>query len=328
VSKILITGGSGFIGTNLVEHYRNLGDEVLNIDLAAPRNSAHSGNWQKTDILDNAKLEQIVTEFSPDVIFHMAARTDLNGTDVRGYAANTDGVRNLVMAARGVSGLRRIVFASSMLVCKLGYQPTDENDCNPRTYYGESKVIGEQIVRHEAGSSLPWTIVRPTSIWGPWFDAPYKNFFDAIRKGLYFHPAGVRVERSYGYVLNSVYQLGMLAESDRHIVQSKTFYLADYEPLDLRQWAQVIQQTMQVSPIRDAPLFVFKCAAIVGDLLKRMGMSSVPMTTFRLNNMRTDVVFDMEHLARICGVLPHDTVSGVQATVEWMNRCATSDSSN
>ena len=67
----------------------------------------------------------------------------------------------------GLNELKKIIIASSMLVCELGYSPKNFNDYKPNTLYGESKVLTEKIVKKFKNS---WTIVRPTSIWGPWFE--------------------------------------------------------------------------------------------------------------------------------------------------------------
>ena len=85
MNKILVTDGSGFIGTNLIEHYKSIGDKVFNIDVKQPRNIGHVDQWYKVDILDKDKLAIIVKEIEPNIVFHMAARTDLNGLNVDRY---------------------------------------------------------------------------------------------------------------------------------------------------------------------------------------------------------------------------------------------------
>ena len=56
MKKVIITGGSGFIGTNLVEYYAAAGHEVFNLDIAKPRNPLHTNYWHKVNILDAGAL--------------------------------------------------------------------------------------------------------------------------------------------------------------------------------------------------------------------------------------------------------------------------------
>ncbi len=320
MERVFITGGSGFIGTNLVQYYLDHDVEVMNYDICPPRNVLHADYWHRADILDGSALLKAVQDFNPDYVFHLAARTDLDGKNIEDYAANTRGVSNLVGAAKGVSNLKRVVFASSMLVCKLGYQPTNDTDYMPSTFYGESKVAGEVIVREEIGDAFEWLIVRPTSIWGPWFDVPYKKFFTAVVKGYYFHPKNLKVMRSYGFVLNAVHELAKLASCSKEMVRSKTFYLADYVPIELKAWGEMIQKASNSRKIREIPVAIFIVAAGLGDILKRLGYAEPPMSTFRFNNMRTNAIFDMDGVKQLCGELPFSTREGVESTVDWMKQ--------
>src|ERR671922_1732439 len=104
--RILITGGSGFIGTNLVEHFRAEGAALLNLDTRPPRNRAHAPCWRKMDILDAGSVKDAFKEFSPTHLVHMAARTDLGGRTIGDYAANTAGLANVIDAAANEHGLR------------------------------------------------------------------------------------------------------------------------------------------------------------------------------------------------------------------------------
>lgn len=316
--RVLVTGGSGFIGTNLVEYFHSRGDDVVNIDIACPRNPTHASLWQKADILNAQALKLATEAFSPHFVFHMAARTDLDGQRIEDYSANIDGVRNVIDALQTLPDLRRAIFASSMLVCKLGYQPRDDHDCNPATVYGASKVEGEKLVRR-LGTNMPWVMVRPTSLWGPWFDIPYRTFFDAVRSGWYVHPKAVSVRRSYGFVLNSVAQLESLAAADISRVRGQTFYLADYQPVELRSWAETIRHAFGASRVKEAPLWFLRAAARVGNVLRVMGMTNSPLTSFRLDNLMTEAVMDTAPLESICGSIPYGLQEGVAITTDWIN---------
>ena len=322
--NVLITGGSGFIGTNLVEHYTRLGDRVVNVDVAAPRNQAHAQYWTQLDIRDVHSLRKAVKDLSPDLIFHMAARTDLEGSCLADYSSNTDGVQSIIEAAWHLPQLQRVIFSSSMLVCALGYLPKHESDYCPTTRYGESKVLGERYVREGAAERFPWTIVRPTSLWGPWFSVPYKNFFEAVAKRMYLHPKGQAIRRSYGFVLNAVHQLSRIAScSDRHAVDRRVLYLADYQPIEVSRWAETISKQCGVPPPPKVPVEILKIFARVGDALKQTGMVSNPrLTSFRLNNLLTEAVFDLSELQNVAGATPYDMEQGVAITMEWMKQAA------
>jgi GlcNAc-P-P-Und epimerase len=317
MNKILVTGGSGFIGTNLIEHYKSIGDEVFNIDINQPRNIEHLDQWRKVDLLDKDKLTSVIKEIEPNIVFHMAARTDLNGLNVGNYDVNTRGVENLIGALNELSTLDFVIFASSMLVCRLGYKPSSEVDYCPNTPYGRSKVIGEELVR-SSNINFPWVIVRPTSIWGPWFATPYRDFFDMVRKGFYVHPRGVRVKRSYGFIYNSIFQLSRISDRLNDTLVGKTIYLADYQPIELKSWSENIQKNLKTKPVKEAPMQVFKIAAKLGDILKLFGYKNPPMSSFRLNNMLTPMVHDIKLLKNYCGNVPYSIDEGVRITCEWL----------
>ncbi len=319
--RVLVTGGSGFIGTNLVEHFLVREVDVVNIDIEPPRNSAHRHCWRKVDLLDKKVLREFIQAFRPTYVLHMGARTDLDGRAVSDYAVNTDGVRNLIEAMEGVSSIRRVVFASSRLVCRIGYQPVNESDYCPSTPYGESKVIGEKIVR-DTGRNMPcpWVIVRPTSIWGPWFDIPYKTFFMTIAKGRYVHPGSGQIMKSFGFVGNAVYELVSLLKVDTDKVAGRTFYLADYPEINVAEMAETIRCAEGAPSIRSMPVPILRMIAWLGDLSKILGYPHPPLTSFRLANLLTPMVHDMKPLSQLVGRLPFSMHEGVSITVNWLRQ--------
>jgi GlcNAc-P-P-Und epimerase len=326
VQRVIITGGSGFIGTNLVEYYRRTGWTVVNADVAPPRRREHAPYWRQLDVLDRTGFVELVRTVNPQLIFHLSARTDLAGLRPADYRINTEGVLNAIAAAHSATSLAGIVFASSMLVCTLGHRPRGDTDYCPTTAYGRSKMEGEVIVRREAGDRLPWVLVRPTSIWGPWFAAPYRDFFTAIQRGMYVHPRGVRVWRSYGFAYNLVFMLDRLARQAAGSAHGRTLYVADYEPVELRAWAEQIRSAMGAPKIRDVPVFALRAAARAGDALNATGLWQAPLNSFRLNNLLTEAVYDLAPVREMCGPLPFSTAQGVAATVDWMRTQAASNS--
>jgi GlcNAc-P-P-Und epimerase len=319
ISRLLITGGSGFIGTNAVQFALDHGIPVCNLDIRPPRNPDHTPVWYAADLLDFPALCAAVAEFRPTHVLHLGARTDLRETrDPAGYAVNTRGVRNLAEALAGARDCARVVYASSMLVCRNGYRPRGPADYCPDTLYGASKAEGEEIVR-SAGSPFEWCLVRPTSIWGPWFREPYRNFFDAIGHGVYRHPGAMDVVKALGYVGNTVWQLYSLLDAQAATIQGGVFYLADYELLAIRQWADWIAAALGAPRIGAAPLPLFRAVALLGDVAQALGVRNAPLTSFRLRNMLTPSSFDLSPIEAISGPLPYTARQGVRATVEWLS---------
>ncbi|MDP1819879.1 MAG: NAD(P)-dependent oxidoreductase [Acidimicrobiales bacterium] len=317
-SRILVTGGSGFIGTNLVEHLSSLGHVVGNLDVVAPRNHGHADRWRPTDLLDAGAVLRTVTDFAPEVIVHLGARTDLGGDSLDDYRVNADGVRHVVDAAKATPAVQRVLFGSSQLVSTPGRLPAHDLDYRPPNPYGESKVIGEEIVRAEAGDAFTWILLRPTSIWGPWFGELYSAFFRTVQKGRYLHPRGVRIRKSFGYVGNAVHQLERIVEAPAEAIHGRVVYLADYEAYPIYEWAQIIAAEFGRRGVREVPLGVLRLLACGGDALKLVGVDHPPLSSYRLRNILTETVFPMEPLRALCGDLPYSLAEGTRLTAQWL----------
>lgn len=313
--RIIITGGSGFIGTNLIDFYLSQGFEVLNLDIKPPRNNNHYDYWQCVDIEDFDLLLEKINEYMPDYLVHMAARTDLRGKSLNEYSANILGVKNIINACKEVTSLKKVIFASSMLVCKAGYIPVNDQDYCPPNQYGESKMVGEELVRRTTlDSGYEWIIVRPTSIWGPWFGPTYRSFFEMILSGKYFNFSGKMSNKTYGYIGNVVYQINQILFSDK--TSGRTYYLGDYESTKVNEWAREISAEVNRKVIT-IPRTLIWVAAKIGDILQRIGLS-FPINSFRLHNMTTDNIIPMEDTKAIAPLTIYERAQGNRETIDWM----------
>lgn len=321
--RVLVTGGSGFIGTNVVAHCLARGDDVVNLDLGVPRCADHRHLWEAVDLRDPVGVRRAVRRCAPTHVVHLGARTDLAGGHVDDYAANTTGTEVLLDALGPASDLRRAVLASSMLVCRNGYTPTSAHDYCPTTAYGESKQRMEEIVRQWQPSGVGWVLVRPTSIWGPWFGEPYRSFFETVLRGRYVHPGSKRVDKALGYVGNTVAQIDALLDDRSGRLDGSTVYLCDHPPYSIAEWADTIARLAGRRRPPVVPVVLFRAAARVGDVLQRSGrVAAPPITSFRLENMLTGSSFSTEDLDALTGPLPFTMESGVRATLAWLDEQA------
>ena len=312
--KVLITGSSGFIGTNVVLAFKDRFD-ILCIDLQPPKIKSLEDVWIKVDITDLKAFRQAVVEFNPDYILHLAARTDLDGRELGDYAANIVGVCNLMKIASELFSLKKIVITSSMLVCHAGYYPQNQFDYAPTTIYGESKVETEKAVWANK-PMCDWAIIRPTSIWGPWFGVPYRNFFDMVLKHRYIHIGYRSCTKTYGYVGNSVYQIEQILFNDTRDENKKVYYIGDNPATNIEEWGNEIATELGFK-IKRIPYCLLKSVAYVGDCLKLLSIR-FPMTSFRLKNMTTDNIIDLSDTYELAPNPPYSRIEGVRKTLDWL----------
>lgn len=316
-TRILITGGSGFIGTNLVDYYHRKGIDILNIDLSQPKIEEHNAYYVNCSLLDKNKLHKTIIDFSPSHIVHLAAKTDLDGKQLSDYEANTKGLYNLIEIIKDIT-IEKVIFTSSMLVCKAGYSPFNDTDFCPTNPYGESKVIGEKYIRENLQEGLNWNIIRPTSIWGPWFNQPYRQFFDILMNGIYFNISKYSSTKTFGYIENAIFQIDKILFLDSSLHNKEVFYIGDKPAINISIWANEILLKLNKKPALSLPLFILKILAFVGDFLNMLKIN-FPMSSFRLKNMTTDNIQNLENTYLVAGNPPVRRIDGIEKTLEWIS---------
>ena len=218
-----------------------------------------------------------------------------------------------------LKSLKRIIIASSMLVCRLGYIPKDFNDYAPNNLYGESKVLTEKIVKQY---KINWVIIRPTSIWGPWFREPYFNFFKLVIRGLYFNiPESLASTKTYGYVENTCNQIYAILIAEDDNVLHKYFYIGDEDPINITKWANLIRAQINKNKLIILPVFFLKIGSKIGDiLLKYFKIKNFPLNTFRYTNMTTNnIIEDLDRTNKLVkkeSLIPIEL--GVKITLDWI----------
>jgi nucleoside-diphosphate-sugar epimerase len=174
--KVLITGGFGFLGLNLVRGLRRMPAEVRVLSRSwAPENrflrSAEDIEFHKGDIRDETVVATAVR--GADVILHMAGASGPTASNLSPFEhqdVNTRGQLVLLEACRNLAPEARIVFPSSRLV----YAPhaplpvAETAPTSPLSLYGVQKLAGEHYLHvYHRLYSLPITILRITNPYGP-----------------------------------------------------------------------------------------------------------------------------------------------------------------
>ncbi len=315
--RIIITGGSGFIGTSAMDYLIDNKISCMNIDFLPPKKDTHRRYWVNVDCCDYSEFKKSISHFNPTHILHLAADLGMEHKNFDNLQCNIKGIENLIESVKNIDSIQRIIFTSSLLVCKNGYIPENDTDYCPPNLYGESKVIGEKMVR-SANLTCQWAIVRPTSIWGPWFDYSYKAFFKTIDKNRYMHIGNNEFQKPASFVGNTVHMLMKILLEDDPKINKSTYYLADYPWYSTKKWANTIQKTLDSKSIKTAPLWILRIISFVGDLLKIIFKFDPPLTSFRLNNMLTGGAYPIDNTKGIVGELPYNLNQSVYLTAKWM----------
>lgn len=147
--------------------------------------------------------------------------------------------------------------------------------------------------------------------------AHYQRFLRMLALGRYVHVGRAPVRKTYGYVRNVVAQYIALLEADPELIWRRTFYLGDYEPLSLREWADSLAAALGGPPIKTMPWAAARAGALAGDLLNTLGWKTFPFNSFRLENVLTESVFDLAPTRTVCGDLPFTNQKAVEDTARW-----------
>ena len=315
MSRIVVTGGSGFIGSYLIEELVHEGHAVLNLDICRPR--ARPETWREVDVTRQSDVETAFADFAPDSVIHLAARTDTLSDDVDEYSGNWIGTEVTARAARDL-GVARYVSTSTQYVHATDRAPLGDDDFSPFTAYGESKVRSEAVTRSALdGSSTAYVIIRPTNIWGPGHPRYPTEFWRVVRRGLYVHPA-VRppVRRAYGYVGTVTWQIRSLLALDT-FPEGQVLYVGD-RLIVLDDWVDGFSRALRGRDARRVNPRVLTALGRLGDLLTRVGVRP-PLTSSRVSNMIQPSEAPMEPTFRLLGESPWSLAEGITETVQWLN---------
>ncbi len=173
--KILITGGAGFIGSNVADRYLELGHEVVIVDnliTGKPENVPSSAEFYEMDICDQNLADLFVKE-KPDVVNHHAAQMDVRkSVDDPVYDATVNVLGTLNLLQNCVQhNVKRFIFASTggAIYGEQDYFPADEqHPLRPLSPYGITKLTAEKYLYfYNQTYNLTYTVLRYANVYGP-----------------------------------------------------------------------------------------------------------------------------------------------------------------
>jgi nucleoside-diphosphate-sugar epimerase len=187
MKTILVSGGLGLIGHNVVARLECLGHSVIVTDIqtnyglvpqdeldylmAERRKKITTDRIFRIDIADPAGIDWLVAKHQPDTIIHMASfprQKVVNANPQLGSRAMSEGLLNLLEASKKHNVSKFLYISSSMVYGDFVDDVSETAECRPQGQYGIMKLAGEWLVRdYTRSSGIAHTIIRPSAVYGP-----------------------------------------------------------------------------------------------------------------------------------------------------------------
>ncbi|HNM85316.1 MAG TPA: SDR family NAD(P)-dependent oxidoreductase [Mycobacterium sp.] len=335
LGRVLVTGGSGFVGANLVAELLDRGLEVRSFDRVPSRQPEHPRlETVVGDITDMADVERAVGtgENRVDTIFHTAALIELMGgasvTDEyrkRSFAVNVEGTKNLVHAGQR-AGVKRFVYTASNSVVMGGQRISGGDETLPYTtrfndLYTETKVAAEKFVLASNGEHGMLTCsIRPSGIWGRGDQTMFRKVFENVLSGLVVVLVGDKnAKLDNSYVHNLIHGFILAAQ---HLVPGGTapgqaYFINDAEPINMFEFSRPVLEACG----RPWPKFwvsgalVHKVVSFWQRLHFKFGLPQPPLEPTAVERLYLDNYFSTAKAKRDLGYEPLFT------TAQAMDEC-------
>ena len=262
-NKIVITGGTGFIGSNLVERLISMGNRpVLLIrkksDIARIKSFLQNIELVETDLLEDNDLNGVISKIKPDIIFHLSSYGVYSYTDFN--PKNTeDMVRSNVLATSNLlhiaeqAGCKIFVNTGTCFEYGEGNDPFKETDpLNPCNVYGASKVMSSQICNILSKTfQMKIITLRPFTVYGPHQDN--RRFIATVINSC-TNNVGIKLSkkqiiRDYTFV-DDVIDAYIIAAKKGENLSGEAFNISTGSGEKLKYVANLIMQLAEVKKIK------------------------------------------------------------------------------
>lgn len=318
---VVITGGTGFIGSRLALEALAAGDRVTALGQA--NTPAEADNIRRLEGAGVRVVNASVTDPTAlagelrgaEIVFHLAAaQHEMNVPDRHFEEVNVGGTRNVLEAALA-AGVRRVVHGSTIGVYGPAEDVVDEDTpCRPDNIYGKTKLEGERLALSYT-ARLPVVVARIPEVYGPG-DRRLLKLFRAVRRRRFIRIGGGRNLHHPMYVDDLTGGLRRLAEHPA--AAGRVLLLAGKDVVSTDEMVDAIAAAVGVPPPRlRVPLAPLMAAATVLELGLRPFKIQPPLHRRRMDFFRKSFSLRADRAAEL-GVRPRVAFrDGARLTAEW-----------
>lgn len=356
--KILVTGGSGFLGGRIALMLTAEGHEVTRLgrrrpaaltwapilereDAGEPQTSVRADSFKTSDAPTELHLAYVRADLCDreavhracrgcDVVFHVAGKAGVWGPWREYYEANTLATEHVIAACRA-AGVRALVHTSTPSVV-FGWKPirggNESLPYPPRylTNYARSKALAEQAVLAAHGAALATVALRPHLIWGPG-DPHLMPRIIARARARRMRQVGEGDNLvSFTYIDHAAraHLLAMEELLGEGRCGGRPYFIAQPEPVSLWAWIGEILAALGLTllPGRIPFTRAYRAGALLEVIYRLLpGRFEPPMTRFVATQLALDHFFDVSAAKRDFGCEPTvSTEEGTRRLIEWLKR--------
>jgi nucleoside-diphosphate-sugar epimerase len=310
--RLLVTGGSGFIGSVLVRELTARGDEVRNFDTQAPK--CRDGLWIQGDIRDLDGLTQAAS--GVDAIIHLAA---VHRDDVRPvhkyYDVNVGGAEAVVDAAEKC-GIQTIVFTSSVSIYGLNNpHPKEDAIADPFNDYGRSKLQAEDVFHNwqTKSSNRLLVIVRPCVVFGEENRGNVYSLLNQLHSGRFIFIGSGANQKSLAYVRNVAPFLvqSLDLSPGRHL-----FNYADEPALTTEELVRTACSIMGRKFPARIPYFMGLLGGYFMDCVSNLTGRSLPISSIRVKKFCASTVINTQLIRSTNYQQPYTLSEALRRTID------------
>ena len=320
LGHVMVTGGSGFVGANLVSQLLNRGCWVRSFDRVRSPLDGHSRHEvMEGDICDSDVVAAAVNGI--DTVFHTAALIEpAGGRPVteeyrrQSWAINVGGTENLVHAAQN-AGVKRFVYTSSNSVVLSGKKISGGDETLPYTArfadpYTQTKVQAEKFVLSQNGvGGMLTCAIRPSGIWGHGDKTMFRKIFEQVAAGKVKALIGSRhAKLDNSYIDNLVHGFILAAQ---HLVEKGTapgqpYFINDDDPVNMFEFARPIVEACgeRWPRFRISGRLVHAAMVVWQWLHARFRFPQPPLEPLAVERLYLDNYFSVEKARRELGYQP------------------------